>query len=347
MTAGTWRLPTVVAIDDIGPLAGTISSAAGQSTGIHPLDDHPGWLAKLYRTPGGAADAKRLDDLIALPDGISDEDAGRLRGATSWPVARIAADEKTLGCVIPAAPDRFRRDDGVHREIDWLAKPDTMFARRNLSVPSRADRLRVCRNLVDVAAVLERHQLVYSDWSYSNAFWSDADGSVFVIDIDGCGPGPVPNIFQTNWDDPLTRRPMLADAYTDRYRVALLVTRCLTGQRELPLALHALNDSDGLGNRGLREILLDALLSDDRERRPTVADLSTVIAGGLYVRFGPRPERIALPPRPILSIPKPPEPAPPTDSKQPAKPAGNVAATVVLMLVIATIVIAIIAGVSH
>ncbi|GAA3431365.1 hypothetical protein [Kutzneria kofuensis] len=330
----TWRLPAVVTLDEIGPLAGTISDAAGQSTGIHPLDDHPGWLAKLYRTPGGAADAKRLDDLIALPvDGL-------LRDATSWPVARIAADEKTLGCVIPTAPDRFRRDDGVWREIDWLAKPDHLFVRRGLTVPTRADRLSICRNLVDVAAALERHELVYSDWSYSNAFWCDTDGSVFVIDIDGCGPGPVPNIFQPNWDDPLTRRPMLADACTDRYRVALLVTRCLTGERELPLALNALADSDGLGNRGLREVLLDILLSTDRERRPSLSDLATVIAGGLYVSFGPRPERIALPPRPIVSAPKEPEQPPDAEPTPAESRQGVVAVVVVLLLILAIFVIA-------
>jgi hypothetical protein len=309
MTGRAWHLPTVVTLDDLGPLEKTISDGAGQSTGIHPVTEHPGWLAKLYRTPGGHGDATRLDGLIALAGTVTGEDATTLRASTSWPVARIAEREsQALGCVIPAAPDKFRWDGAGaaprFREVDWLAKPDDAFARRNYPVPSRSDRLRVCRNLVVVAAVLERHKLVYSDWSYSNAFWCDTDASVFVIDIDGCGPNAVPNIFQPNWDDPLTQRPNEADGYTDRYRVALLVTRCLTGQRDLASALNALAESDGLGNRGLREILLDILLSEEREQRPSMAELATVIAGGLYVRFGPRPTRSAVPARPVPTLPK-------------------------------------------
>jgi len=309
MTGRAWHLPAVVTLDDLGPLEKTISDGAGQSTGIHPVTEHPGWLAKLYRTRGGPEDANRLDGLIALPGTVTSEVARTLRTSTSWPVARIAEQEsQALGCVLPAAPDKYRWDgagaSARFREVDWLAKPDDAFARRNYRVPSRSDRLRVCRNLVVVAEVLERHKLVYSDWSYSNAFWCDTDASVFVIDIDGCGPGAVPNIFQPNWDDPLTQRPNKADAYTDRYRVALLVTRCLTGQRDLASALNVLAESDGLGNRGLREILLDILLSEQRERRPSMAALATVIAGGLYVRLGPRPARSAIPARPAPSFPK-------------------------------------------
>ncbi|QIZ35952.1 hypothetical protein [Saccharopolyspora sp. ASAGF58] len=297
---GTWPLPAVVTLDDLEPLKKTISAGAGQSTGIHPIEDRPGWLAKLYRTPGDHSEATRLDELIALPGGITADDSTTLGTSTSWPVARITkGDNPAHGCVIPAAPDRFRQDSAEgFREIDTLARTTDSFARQKLRVPSRSDRLRICRNLVLVAEVLERHKLVYSDWSYSNAFWCHDDASVFVIDIDGCGPGPVPNIVQPNWDDPLTQRPNKADACTDRFRVALLVTRCLTGQRDLAVALNDLAESDGLGNRGLREVLLDILLSEDRERRPSMAELGTVLAGGLYARFGSPPARSPIPARP-------------------------------------------------
>ncbi|MDA3642426.1 hypothetical protein LZ318_21000 [Saccharopolyspora indica] len=301
----SWPLSTVVGLDELAPLQRTISDGAGQSTGIHPIGDHPGWLAKLYRTPGDRSEATRLDELIALPGTIGAEDSATLSTSTSWPVARITdGDDLVRGCVIPAAPDRFRQDgDQDFREIDTLARTAESFARHGLRTPSRADRLRVCRNLVRVAEVLERHELVYSDWSYSNAFWCHADASVFVIDIDGCGTGSVPNIAQPNWDDPLTPRPEDADACTDRFRVALLVTRCLTGQRDLTVALNDLAESDGLGNRGLREVLLDMLLSEDRARRPSLAELGTVLAGGLYARFGAPPARSQIPDRPAPAPP--------------------------------------------
>ncbi|MFG1997574.1 hypothetical protein ACGFNU_00310 [Spirillospora sp. NPDC048911] len=317
MRAGTgeWTLPSVVSRSDLGAVDGSISPAAGQSSGIHPLRSDPGWLVKLYKAPLDAAETQRLDTLVALPGALAETQRSLLREQTSWPVARVTGpDGLALGCVLPTAPDRFRVQTGNgngtpapngngpagsrFQEIDFLASPAAAFQRRGMRAPTSEDRWRVCRNLANVAAVLEQHRLVYSDWSYSNAFWSGQDQTVFLIDVDGCGIGSMPNIHQPNWEDPLTPANAPADAATDRYRVALLTARCLTGRRDLASVLHTLADTpdDVPAYRVFAEVLLDALLAEHRTRRPRVEILAQVLNGGPYIRF--KPARLPLPARP-------------------------------------------------
>jgi hypothetical protein len=243
--------------------------------------------------------------------------------ATSWPVAAVRdAAGQTVGCVLPQAPPKFRvpprfpgGDADRFLEVDWLARPGAAFARRGLTQPAYAERLSVSHGLVSVAALFGRYGLVYSDWSYSNAFYSPADHTAFVIDVDGCGRHRMPNIFQPNWDDPHTSRAVPADAQTDRYRVALLVGRLLTGERSIAHLLYALDD---LPDQAVAEVLRDCLLATDRMRRPGPTTLLSVLDGCPYLRMpidrmplGPRPA--PAPTRPPNPIPAPaPVPPPPT-----------------------------------
>ncbi|WP_158628662.1 hypothetical protein [Saccharopolyspora rhizosphaerae] len=279
MSAGRWPMPAVVELGDLGPLSGTV---AEQRAGVHRILHHPGWLAKLDEQPAGQDEAVRVDELVALPTALAEDDATVLRTCTAWPAARITtSDGSAHGCVIPAVPEGSRQ-----------------IGEQHVDRQSRSDRLRACRNLVAVADVLERHDLVHPDWSWNTVLWRP-DVSVFVTDVDRCGRGAVPNTPFPDWDDPLTPPAQEADACTARFRVALLVTRWLTGQSEGAAAVGALADSDGLGNRGLREVLLDVLLSTRREQRPSTAELEAVLAGELYVRDGAFPGRLPLPARPV------------------------------------------------
>lgn len=301
---GEWPLPSVVPLTSLGPLGPPVSTDDGQSRKVSPLERYDGWLAKLYRSPVGDAGTARLDALLALPGAVSEGDRQLIRSTTSWPVARITAGlNETVGCVIPRAPANFHvrlqasATRAVHKylDVDWLAMSDATLVGRSIRVPSNAERLRVCRNVIAVAACLERHRIVYSDWSYSNTFWDPLEHSVFVIDVDGCGRDSIPNIFQPNWDDPLTPRSARADGCTDRFRVALLVARCLTGKREWLATLRAVGGlRDRLGNQDLPEVLLDMLLAKERRHRPTLDTLLAVANGRSYQRM--RIERIALPP---------------------------------------------------
>jgi hypothetical protein len=301
---GTWAAGPVVAQADLGDLGAALSLDAGESMGIYPLTRFPGWLAKVYRQAQEPREAERLDRLVALPDQISPPERDVLRRHTSWPVARITDHGgHSVGCVIPQAPDAYRArfGDGVERflDVDFLAKPDDLLVRRGLPAPTWETRLAVCVSLASIGTVLERNALVYSDWSYSNAFWSTTGGTAFVIDIDGIGFRVKPNMSQPNWHDPLTPASEPADSNTDRYRMALLIARCLTAQRELPHVLHALAARDGTP---LYSILLDILLCTDRRRRPTVSALHAVMSGLPYVRMPV--ERMALPPVPVPVAPR-------------------------------------------
>jgi hypothetical protein len=63
-----WPAPHVVSLSEAGPRGTALSLDDGESRGIYPLVDHPGWLVKIYKTPQDAAESARLDWLIAVPD---------------------------------------------------------------------------------------------------------------------------------------------------------------------------------------------------------------------------------------------------------------------------------------
>jgi hypothetical protein len=378
LTRPEWTCPAVLTIDDLGGVGGLgdpLSRDNGEARLIAPLIDHPAFLAKLYKTPRGEDDATRLDRLVLLAEG-STSFAATLRSDTSWPVARIrSADHALTGCVIPRAPDRFRA--GVragttlverYLDVDLLAKPAEVLRRRGLPVPTAQDRLTAARHLARVGAAMERLDLVYSDWSYSNAFWNSQDWSVFLIDVDGCAFHAAANICQPNWEDPLTPRTDLADTYVDRYRVALLVARCLTARRDRLQAARALTDGSvpASWSRATAEALLDVLLARQREYRPSLSTLQAVMDGGPYVFIPGRraplpsePQITLVPQRPAVAVDaagpnvKPPQrSAAPSTSPAPSAPGvprprsgavdSSAVGTVIVLALLALLIIALV-----
>ncbi|MGC0333877.1 hypothetical protein RKD23_006867 [Streptomyces sp. SAI-170] len=325
MTAGpsAWALPPVTPLTALGTLGEQLATNNGQSsevTRIAGRGSGPDLLFKRYKKPLDAADAQRLDRLVAF--GRSAAEAGRparevLLSRTSWPVARVTDPmSATVGCLIPLAPDAYRVPGGGFREIDLLARPDDRMARGG-TPPTPAQRLAVCRSLVGVAAALEQRRLVYSDWNYANAFWSPVDWSVFLIDMDGCAQDSGPDIHQPGWEDPLAGAGAPADPYTDRYRVALLAGRCLTGTRPLAELLHTLAAPPPGVPREAAELLLDMLWADRRRARPRASVLLAALQDGPVVRFAVT--RSPLPARPAASRPATTQPRP-TALTRPAAP---------------------------
>lgn len=319
-----WTLPRAVSLGDLGPLAEPISEHNGQAVAVKPLTSHPGWLAKLYRPDQHPEDARRLDLLISAPSTLPEKDRSALYAGTCWPAARIhQPGNPAVGCVIPMAPEQYRAELRRGRfserrflEIDWLAKTDESIRGIGLPAPGFAGRLAACRRLTELAAILERLDLVYSDWSFSNAFWSPEERSVYLIDVDGCQQQKMPDIHQPNWADPLTPQGIDADGYTDRYRIGLLVAKCLTGHRDAR-AFHTIAEASWQHQPAVSGVLLDMLLATDRERRPSAAQLNLALGGGPYLRAVPRPVLAELPPLPQL----PPQTQQP--QKQDPKPAPD------------------------
>ncbi|WP_159012309.1 hypothetical protein [Streptomyces sp. NRRL F-5123] len=352
-----WTLPRKVSIGDLGPLGESISEHNGQAVAVKPLTDHPGWLAKLYRQDQHPDDASRLDLLISAPGTLPEADRAALYTGTCWPTARIhEPGNPAVGCVIPVAPEHYRSElrrgtfsERRFVEVDWLAKSDDSIRGIGLPSPGAKGRLAACRRLTELAAILETLGLVYSDWSFSNAFWSPDQHSVYLIDVDGCQPEKMPDLHQPNWADPLTPQGTDADKYTDRYRLGLLVAKCMTGQRDARV-FHTIAGSPWGEQPAASEVLLDMLLATDREQRPSAAQLRQALNGGPYLRAMPRPTRTELPPlAPIVQAPTSTERAEkkkpvPKPTGKTSKPEDTTQEGWVLVLILAAIVILVLAA---
>lgn len=278
-----WPLGRVLNLRELGPIGAVISRNDGESLEVCRLQDHPGWLLKRYRLGARPVRADQtLDRMISLPDSMSDADVSRIRDAAAWPVCRVVdSNQRTVGVVFREAPAWYRARFTVGPErstesvlrLDWLCKPAEACNRRGLPFFDFGQRLEVCRSLVGVAAVLERHTVVYGDWSYRNAFWSITERSGFLIDMDSCGFGSRSAMQSPTWQDPsLNGRPMV-DVTTDRYGVALLVARCLTAERDraalLPKLWEVANAED---HTDLYDVVCRALTATP-EHRPRIDEL--------------------------------------------------------------------------
>lgn len=248
------------------------------------IDSIPGHLAKLYRTPLDPRGREALEHLIRIPENASAAERRMLAESTSWPVAVLVRAGIAVGCVIPEAPEKFRHDFGPGEgsrvlEIDWLCVPELRLRRTGLPIPTDGDRLEVVRDLVAVAEFFERRDLVYSDWSYSNALWGTSDHSAYVVDIDQTATQRFDDPHHPNWSDPLSSDSEgAADKFTDRYRLALLVARCLTGRRGISDVLEGLLAFRGFGAATLADVLMRMLTADVRHARPSAHELGRALS---------------------------------------------------------------------
>jgi hypothetical protein len=290
----------VVALERLGPLGPPINTSDGESEGIFPLLDHPGWLIKVYRAHlVTRSDTARLDWLISLPGLVSASDRERLKRHASWPAARVTSwPQDTYGVIIPRAPERYRatlrvdaaRTIEIPLEIDWLASDAGKCRRRGIATPGFIDRLVIRRDIVAVAEFLERYEIVYGDWSYANAFWSEEYRSGYVIDLDGSGYRSRTGVGTLNWGDDLPG-PGGVDTFTDRYGVAVMLARCLTGVRDIESALRRLRrttSADGTGY--LYDLVYAGVRAGRRQDRPTIKYLYAAVRKASARWPRPRPE---------------------------------------------------------
>ncbi|MGB6162735.1 MAG: hypothetical protein WCF33_19975 [Pseudonocardiaceae bacterium] len=283
MTPSSTPFDPVVSEKSLGPLGSPISNNNGESEGVYPLIEHCGWLLKVFKSHLITdADMTRIDQLVALAANASASDRVLLNSHMSWPAARVTStSHMTYGVVIPIAPPAYwvnlRLNESQTKykplEIDWLASAPEKCERHNVPVPNFANRVKICADIVAVAELLERHNLVYGDWSYANALWSADECAGYVIDLDGCAFGTRTSLGTQNWDDPHATGKQ-TDTFSDRYGVALLLARCLTGERDIRLALEALqkiaveHDATSLYDR-----VYSGVITAERGNRPTVAML--------------------------------------------------------------------------
>ncbi len=262
-----------------------LSEFRGQSRRVCVLDSHPGWIYKEY-SGEAQPDAEQLDRLISFPGPLTGADRELVDRHASWPTSRVVTETDTVGVLLPQAPDTFQAvmslpggPRATTLEIDFLVQRDEVLVLRGIPPQPLANRVTICSSLVAMAALFERHGIVYLDWSYANAFWSTRDLSAYVIDVDGCSFGPRPQIDTPGWEDPLVPQGSPAGHPTDRYRVALMVARCLTAERT-PAALAAL---EGLASsqpslRPVHTLVARALQTPDPQARPPATELAAALA---------------------------------------------------------------------
>lgn len=235
-----------VELTTMGTLAAPVGGDNGESQGVYPLAGRPDRLVKVYKPHcATAADANRLDWLISLADRACAADRALLRTRSCWPLERVTdGASQAYGVLLPRAPDKFEttmligdRTRPIQLVLDFLVYSPEKCLRHRIPMPTFEQRLRICADIVAVADFLERNEAVYGDWSYANAFWCGTDHSGYLIDVDGCGHRRRRSVATHNWEEPVPAPTGMADNLTDRYGVALLLVRCLTGIRDIGPAL--------------------------------------------------------------------------------------------------------------
>lgn len=274
----------------LGRLGAPIGSP-GQCKAVYPLLDHAGMLFKEYRpTQIKEADELRLARLVGLPERLTAADRDLLLRSTCWPRTQVIEGGRTVGVVVPAAPRRYYEalsDPEGGREVvplllTHLAMPNSAFPPVGLRVPPLETRLAVCTDLIAIADLFERYGLVYGDWGYKNIFWSQRDSSVYVIDVDACSFGPQPWVESFGFADPFTPANLPVDTYTDRFRCAIAVAACLSGERDPQSAvsgLMALRSTDDRVEH-LKTVVRQMATARDRTQRLPISHLQNALSGG-------------------------------------------------------------------
>lgn len=280
----TWSDSPFAAVTEVSSitLAGERLGEGGQSRSVERLTSHPGWVAKFYRAPLGSTEVAALDRLMELPDSMSSRERETLCRSTAWPVSRITEAGQTIGVVMVQAPSGFyvpfnlrggRSSEPRELQLDHLVNDSSYLTGLGVHPPSRQRRHEITCRFLEVGAVLERHEVVYGDWSYRNALWDHENGAVFLLDMDSCGIGTRPWIASPEWTDPAFPEDSGLTAATDRYRMALLCLRCLTGTRGEPLDSLGVLERDWPSGDNFPHLLHQALTATDLSLRPGATEL--------------------------------------------------------------------------
>ena len=275
----------VVDVGEVEERGEIIGEHGGEARIIYQVKQHPRWLAKLYHRSVSQERARELADLIALPAKMNDADLALVDSAVAWPVAQIVDNGRTVGVIVAKAPDEFYstinttegRTRRIPLEFDHLAQEDERYRLWGLDPPSTRDRLSMVRDIVAVGELFERYGIVFGDWSYSNEFWAERSHRVYVIDVDPCGFTQRPWVETYTLGDPLVPYGnSIVTTYTDRYKLAAMTVRGLTGTRgkeaeavrRLPATVRHI---------GLQEVLTETLTAGTLQERLPVGRLLTAL----------------------------------------------------------------------
>jgi hypothetical protein len=247
--AGAPAVPAIVSAEDLR--IGDVLAEGGEGR-VHQLPRQPHLVLKSYRR---AADRSYLDDLVAWPSSLGEDDRARVAAAAAWPVSVVRSGGAAVGLLMPRAPRRFsvRHRDGHSRlaSLSYLtADPEHRAVAYGLTLPTAVgpERVGLVYALARLLAAFESVQpsVGHGDLSTKNVLWSLQRGpEVFVIDCDNCdlfggsllkasGEGHRRRAMTPNWDDPAVPRGRNPSDATDRYSLGLIFLR-VVGAANFPI----------------------------------------------------------------------------------------------------------------
>ncbi|TNY38174.1 hypothetical protein [Thermomonospora catenispora] len=194
------------------------------------------YVYKEYLVPTVNGDA--LARLVRVPGGMPSHERDLLLAQAAWPLARVVDGGRVTGFLMPRVPAPFwgRRAKGpALRELQYLLyDPKPLWG--DITPLDGPGRLEIARRAASLFLLLHSHRLVVGDVSMRNLLWSPSPPAVYLLDCDAIrrvGERPVlPQPQTPDWTDP--QQPSTGpDLDTDRYKLALLVTRVLCKSPDL------------------------------------------------------------------------------------------------------------------
>ena len=262
---------------------GTVHDLSGQGTGL---------VYKEYLVPGEVNGAE-LRALVALPGRMDVTDRDVLLTQTAWPRNLVLDGGTVTGFLMPKVPVPFWWASATGprlMELQYLLFPPKPLW-SSITLPDAQGRLKLARRVASLFQLLHGQGIVVGDVSMANLLWSE-QGDVYLLDCDGTrrhGHLPVtPQPETPDWDDP--HQPGTGpDLDTDRYKLALLISRILTfnyGYR--PGGPPAF--VPGLPSRVVTEVTTRLVAAaGPRGTRPDAAQWSLALSDRGTITLGPLP----------------------------------------------------------
>ncbi|MEU6138579.1 hypothetical protein [Nocardioides sp. NPDC047086] len=253
--------------------------AQGSQGRIIELADHPGTVAKLYRTRElGLVDGRALAELVRIR-GFVESEGLQVDHFAAWPHTVVLDGLRTAGFLMQRVHDPFLAGFGP---TTALAELGLLVDSGDVRTPGIYERVLLMRALAAVMDALHRQGLVLGDLSPRNIAWSVSPmPRVMLLDCDGIRPagedGVLPPADTRGWEDP-TNVGLPPTADSDRFKLALTIARVLTGDRNAAPALRP--DLTFAGEAGILVGPLTRLMDQAAGppgMRPTASQWATVL----------------------------------------------------------------------
>lgn len=243
-----------------------------------------------------------LEAIVGVRARLSAPDRDLLDSHAAWPIRLVRDQGRVVGLLMPLIPDAFvqvgRSITGSamrkEREIQFLFLAANRCAKLGFPLVNLHQRLHLCEQLARVLALLHTNNVVFGDFNAKNALFSvgpgRADAGIMLVDCDAVRVrgtmSAVPQLNTPDWEPPAAERTQLT-SYTDVYKYALFVLRCLSPGTNASTARDTRRVTDILDPEG--QHLLAASLSETPGHRPSCAQWAEYFARLRSARLAGQP----------------------------------------------------------